>query len=325
MHLKGVFRATHRPVVSLSSLPPPLSPQELQLKLAVGWTPHASTCPLSLPPLESLAAPLPFASGLHAALAPSPGSSRQRGPAQPHLLGCRASGTRPWSIGGLADRRQGKPPILHVKPPSPPPWPRGLPDRCPCTQHGCAHAQATAARTHEPGLQSRAPPGSRPASRERAAPCFRPSAACLPPPGCEVRPRATAKMPDSVRHVPSRPPFLSRGYLSFCSAKSSSGLLSLVLVRPEAREPPSLRPCRSPPSSASGRVSLGPTLQPPGASGEPARKALTSHAWTRCSSPRPAPHPGQRGGGESAVRPPPPCPATPRTLQPLTAPVLPQE
>lgn len=57
LHRKGVFRATHGPVVSLSSLSPPLSPQELQLKLAVGWTPHASTCPLSLLPLESLAAP----------------------------------------------------------------------------------------------------------------------------------------------------------------------------------------------------------------------------------------------------------------------------
>lgn len=79
-------------------------------------------------------------------------------------------------------------------------------------------------------------------------------------------------------------------------------------MQPPAREPPSLRPCRSLRCSASGRVSLGPALQTPGASGEPARRALTSHAWTRCSSPGSTPHPGQRGGGETAIRPRPPVP-----------------
>lgn len=184
LHRKGVFRATHGPVVSLSSLSPPLSPQELQLKLAVGWTPHTYTCPLSLPPRESLAAPLPFAPGLYAALAPSPGSSRQRGPAQPCLLGCRASGTQPRSAGGLAGCRQGKPPTPHVTPASPPPWPRDCRAAVParlrarmshgCVQHGCVHARA---RPTEPS-----PRGSSPSSWGTGCTPRPTPAACLPSP-----------------------------------------------------------------------------------------------------------------------------------------------
>ena len=119
------------------SLPAPFAPRvaaEVGRRLDTTRIHLSSVPPASRKP----GCPLPFASGLHAALAPSPGSSRQCGPAQPRLLRCRASGTRPRSVGGLADRRQGKPPTLHVNPPSPQPWPRGLLARCPCTQHGCA-------------------------------------------------------------------------------------------------------------------------------------------------------------------------------------------
>jgi len=98
----------------------------------------------------------------------------------------------------------------------------GLPGRCPCT----------AARTHEPRLRAtrlrartspayQAEPqglltvlmgnGVHPASD----PSSLPAVPRLTPPACEVRPRATAKMPDSVRRVPSRPPVPLSGLSEF--------------------------------------------------------------------------------------------------------------
>lgn len=70
------------------------------------------------------------------------------------------------------------------------------------TSHGCAHARTSLAYRAEPlGLPTiLAGNGLHPTSD----PSSLPAAPRLMPPGCEVRPRATAKMPDSVRQVPSR-------------------------------------------------------------------------------------------------------------------------
>lgn len=178
--LEGRFQSDSRTCgFPFLSLPTPFAPRvaaEVGRRLDTTRIHLSSVPPASRKP----GCPLPFAPGLHAALAPSPGSSWQRGPAQPRLLGCRASGTRPQSAGGLAGCRQGKLPTPHV---SPTPWPQGLPGHCPCTRHCRAHARATAARTPARAWPTEPSPwGSRPSSRGTSCTPRPTPAACLPPP-----------------------------------------------------------------------------------------------------------------------------------------------
>lgn len=160
------------------SLPTPFRPR---VAAEVGRSLDTTRIHLSsVPPASEGWLPLLFAPGTTLPYAPST-AWLARGPAQPCLLGCRASGTRgPGALEAWLAAAKGNCPPPHV---SPPPWRGNCRAAVPCTatlprartSRGCAHARTSLAYRAEP---RRAP--SHPLPRGTV---HRPTpAACLPPP-----------------------------------------------------------------------------------------------------------------------------------------------